>query len=236
MYDLTPGPIGELTRRWTTLTDAERAQSADARLGRLCGGDHLVHVEHPAHDDGTCYAQLVRLALDGDAIALGWLATSHRALLIARGQVLLDHDPTEWGAVCLEALHTTLAKVDLGAGRWVRRRVAQRLTLRVSNAAAVHVARRHRERPTAPVTLARACGSVDDPDHTEHLDLRIALDGVLRELDSPTRDAFCALADGWALAGVAQRHGLSHGAIRQRVSRARTHLQAELAGFVRAGT
>lgn len=75
MYDLTPGPIGEVNGRLMPLTDTQRAQHAH-RLGRLCAGGHLVHAENPAPDDGTCCAQLVRVAIVGSDVALGWPPTS----------------------------------------------------------------------------------------------------------------------------------------------------------------
>lgn len=65
-------------------------------------------------------------------------------------------------------------------------------------------------------------------------DLSLQFDRLLDELDEPTRDALVALAHGEPLAEVADRHGLSYDAVRQRLSRARKRLQPELATYRRA--
>jgi hypothetical protein len=108
MYDSTPAPFGDVTRRWTSLEGDERQRQTVRLLGLGCAGDALAHVDRPGLDAGACYRQLVPTGASGDPIALGWLATTHRPLLIARGRALLEHDPTEWGAACLEVLHRTL--------------------------------------------------------------------------------------------------------------------------------
>lgn len=113
MYDPTPPPFGDFTRRWTQLDDLQRDDHTHRLLGTRCAGQGRRHVDRPALDDGRCYHQLVPAVADGDEVALGWLATSHRPLLVARGLALLEHDPSEWGAVCLEALYVTAAKADL---------------------------------------------------------------------------------------------------------------------------
>ncbi len=233
MLDPTPPPFGDVTRRWTHLDDAARSDHLARLLPAGCGSGGQAHVERPAVDAGVCYRELIPPAVAGDPVALGWLATSHRPLLLVRGRALFDHDPSEWGAVCLEALHTTLAAVDLRESRWLRRRVAQQLTTRVAKAAARQVARRRREQPTAPLVLptltARPPVAVTDG----QLELSLTLERLLGRLDPPTRDGIRALADRVSLAEVAARHGMTHAAVRQRVTRARRRLQPALAGYRR---
>lgn len=230
MFDLTPAPFGDVTRRWTQLTDDQRPDHIHRLVGS-CTGDVESHVDDPPLDDGRCYARVVRAAASGDEVALGWLATSHRPLLLVRGRLLFCDDPAEWGAICLEALHVTIAKVDLGLGRWLRRRVAQQIGRHVLLATDEHRSSRRHERPTAPAVLRRAplATSIGDP----HPQLSGVLATVMDGLDAPTRDAFQAIATGRALYEVADRHELSYDALRQRVCRARRELKPALAGFVR---
>ena len=230
MYDPTPAPFGDVTRRWTQLTDVQR-EDHTLRLVGGCQGDVVAHVDDPPLDDGRCYAQLIRPAVGGDEIALGWLATTHRPLLLTRGRVLFAHDPSEWGAVCLEALHVTLARVDLDLGPWLRRRISHKLITRVGSAVSRHLSARRVERPTAPAVLRhyRVATAPRDP----HPELAHSLATILGELDAPTRDAFYAIAQDRPIYEVADRHRLSYDAMRQRVSRARRRLQPELAEFVR---
>lgn len=101
MYDTTPAPFGDVARRWSGLDDDQRQRHAARLLGCGCAGDVLAHVDSPGLDGGVCYQRLVPAATAGDPIALGWLATTHRPLLLTRGRPLLDRDPSEWGAVCL---------------------------------------------------------------------------------------------------------------------------------------
>lgn len=230
MYDPTPAPFGNLTRRWTQLTDSQHEDHAHRLIGD-CAGDVQAHVENPPLDDGGCYSRLVRSAVSGDEIGWGWLATTHRPLLLVCGRVLFAHDPSEWGAVCLEALHITVDRVDPDLGRWLRRRVSKRLTTRLGRATASHLSSRRHERPTAPTVLHRL--HLATPVRDPHLELSQALTAVLDELDAPTRDAFYAIADNRPMYEVADRYELSYDAMRQRVSRARRRLRPELAGFVR---
>ena len=51
-------------------------------------------------------------AIDGDPIALGWITTTHRPLLISHGRALLERDASEWGAVCLEQLQRKIVYVN----------------------------------------------------------------------------------------------------------------------------
>jgi DNA-directed RNA polymerase specialized sigma24 family protein len=235
MYDSTPAPFGDVTRRWTSLEKAERQRQAVRLLGLGCAGDALAHVDRPHLDAGACYLQLVPAAASGDPIALGWLATTHRPLLIARGRALFDHDPTEWGAACLEVLHRTLASADLSEAKWLRRRVARTLTSRLSRVVAQHVNRRRRECPVATASLHARQDAATGWDWDPHPDLALALDRALDALDEPTRESLLALANHEPLVGVAARHGLSYDAVRQRVTRARKRLQPEFAAYRRAG-
>ncbi len=234
MYDPTPPPLGDVTRRWTQLDDLHRDDHARRLLDSPCAGQGCRHVDRPGLDDGRCYRELVPAVADGDEVAVGWLATSHRPLLVARGRALLEHDPTEWGAVCLEALHTTVVKADLTEVRWLRRRVAQQLASRMARAVAQHLEQRRREAPTAPADLRTPPAPSGTQGWDPQLDLSVALHRALRQLDPPTRDALYALANHQPLAEIARRHGLTHAAVRQRLTRARRRLQPELASFHRA--
>ena len=233
MFDPTPSPFGDITRRFTHLTCHDRAGHTDRLLGAVCHEPCSDHVDQPGLDGGVCYRQLVVAVRAGDPVALGWLATTHRPLLLARGAALFEHDPSEWGAVCLEGLHVTVARIDLSIGRWVRRRVAHHLSRHVSRAAARHLQHRRREQPTAPELLhqarAASTGARFDPD----LELSIVLDGLLAGLDPATRDGFLALANEQPIEAVADRHHLSQAAVRQRMSRARRQLQPQLADYRR---
>jgi len=235
MYDPTPAPFGDVTRRWTALDHDQRDLHAARLLGRDCPGDAVAHVDRPGLDGGACYRRLVPAAAAGDPIAIGWLATTHRPLLVARGRPLLDHDPTEWGAVCLEVLHRTLAGADLSEPRWLRRRVARKLINRLSRVIAQHLKRRARECPTDAASLYACQGAVPVWDFDPHPDLTLDLNRALDRLDEPTRESLLALANREPLAEVAARHGLSYAAVRQRVTRARQRLQPELAAYRRAG-
>lgn len=234
MYDTTPSPLGDITRRWTQLPDAERDRHVTRLLDNTCPDAGPVHVDRPALDGGCCYRPLVPAAVGGDPVAIGWLATTHRPLLVARGRALLEHDASEWGAVCLEALHVTLASADLSEVRWLRRRVARRLTSRLAKAVVAHLDRRSREQLTVPDQLRLTQPWTGDPQWDLHaLDLSVELDRALAGVDAVARDALLALADDVPLSDVAARHGLSYVAVRQRVSRARRRLQPELAAYRR---
>lgn len=232
MYDPTPAPLGDITRRWSLLSDDDRAAHADRLLGRACRGPHRAHVARPGLDGGVCYAGLIGPAVAGDPIALGWLATTHRPMFVARGRALLESDPAEWGSACLEALHVVMSRIDASAGRWVRRRAADRLASHLGRTVRRHVARCAHESVAASAGL-RSQATLEPPGAEPHLDLTLALDRTLAWLDVPTREALQALADREPMAAVAARHGLTHDAVRQRVTRARRRLQPMLAGFQR---
>lgn len=93
MFDPTPPPFGDVTRRWTQLEDQVRAREVDRLLGAGCQAGHLSHVARPGRDLGGCYLRLVTAGIDGDEVAVAWLATTHRPLLVSRGLALFEHDP-----------------------------------------------------------------------------------------------------------------------------------------------
>jgi len=70
-----------------------------------------------------------------------------------------------------------------------------------------------------------------DPHRT---DLHVDLTRALADIDPPARDALVALATHRPLGGVADRHGLTHTAMRRRVTRARRKLAPQLAAYRRA--
>jgi hypothetical protein len=227
MHDATPAPYGNLTRRWTLLAEADR----NAHASRLVGTDHLAAgIDQPDEHTAGNYRRLLVAAVDGDEVALGWLATSHRPLLLARGRSLYAEDPSEWGAVALELLHTTLKRANLDEGRWLRRSVAVKLAAGMARQVADHATRRQVEQLTDPTRLHPLAHTYDvEPD----LDLSAAISTAMARLDAPTRDGLRALADQQPLQTVAERHELSHAALRQRISRARHRLQPQLAPFLR---
>jgi DNA-directed RNA polymerase specialized sigma24 family protein len=235
MYDPTPPPYGEITRRWTLLDRDTRHRQAVRLLGSACGTGAIAHVDRPGLDAGACYHQLVPAAASGDPVALGWVAATHRPLLVTRGRALFEHDPTEWGSVCLEALHRTFASADLSETRWLRRRVSRALANRLSLVVGQHLDRRRRECPVADASLHARQATDPSWDWDPHPELSLDLDRVLDTLDEPTRDSLLALANRVPLAEVAERHGLSYDAVRQRVCRARKRLRPELAAYVRTG-
>jgi DNA-directed RNA polymerase specialized sigma24 family protein len=192
-----------------------------------------VHVDRPGLDDGTCYRRLVPAAAAGDPIALGWATTTHRPLLLLRGRALFEHDAAEWGSVCVELLHRTLSKADLSETKWLRRRVARRLTQQLYRVVARYLDQYHRELPIAIDVLKGRQNAARGYEWDPHPDLAIHLHEALSGLDAPTRDSLLALANHEPLAVVADRHGLSHAAVRQRLTRARKRLQPELDGFRR---
>lgn len=234
MFDDTPAPLGDVTRRWSCLDDEDRERHAVRLLGRDCPGDRIAHVETPKVDDGTCYHRLVIAAIDGDPIALGWITTTHRPLLVSHGRALLERDPSEWGAVCLEQLHRIMVKADLSDTRWLRRRIARQLVHRIGGIVADHLGRSRREEPVEPVQLSTHHAAVQAPSETTDDRLAGDLARLLSELDVPSRDALLALAEHVPLYEIADRHELSYAAIRQRVSRARRQLRSELAVYRRA--
>ena len=233
MLDDTPAPLGDVTRRWTCLDDRARDRHSVRLLGPDCPGDRIAHVETPKVDDGACYHRLVTAALDGDPVALGWITTTHRPLLVSHGRALLERDPSEWGAVCLEQLHRIMVKADLSETRWLRRRIARQLVHRIGGIVADHLGRSQREEPVEPSRLGTHRAVAEAPPEMTDDRLTEELARLLSELDLPSRDALLALAEHVPLYEIADRHELSYAAIRQRVSRARRQLRSELAVYRR---
>ena len=232
MHDSTPAPFGDVTRRWSHLDEIDRAHHVARLTAPTCPPD-LEHVERPGVDGGACYQRLVEAALGGDEVAFGWLAASHRPLLITRGRRLFADDPSEWGALCLELLLTTLQREHVSEPRWLRRQVANRLTCRMSAAMVMYLRRRRTEvgDPHGRVLADAAVGPFDA--WPVPADLTLELDRLLQDLDRPSLEALWALADEEPLADIAERYGLSYGALRQRVTRARQRLQADLVQYRR---
>lgn len=233
MLDDTPAPLGDVTRRWAHLDDECRERHAARLLGLDCPGDRIAHVETPKVDDGACYHRLVIAALEGDPIALGWITTTHRPLLVSHGRALLERDPSEWGAVCLEQLHRIMVKADLAESRWLRRRIARQLVHRIGGIVADHLGRSQREEPVEPIQLSTHHAAVQAPSETTDDRLAEDLARLLSELDVASRDALLALAEHVPLYEIADRHELTYAAIRQRVTRARKQLRSELAAYRR---
>jgi DNA-directed RNA polymerase specialized sigma24 family protein len=222
-------PYGEVVRRWTHLSPADQQWHARRLLGVGLAESRI------ADPDAGCwrhYAALVEAAVAGDEIALGWLADSHRPLLLTRGRAIFEHDPAEWGAVCLEALVRALRFVSrYEAGPWLRRQVAQQLCHRLGRIVRRELVRRRAERACDPVDLPPIpVGGVGADPHPE---LSEALEVALAELDPATDTGLRAAAAGRPLAPVAAAHQLSHAALKQRMVRARRRLAPQLATFRR---
>jgi hypothetical protein len=123
MVDATTDPLGEVTGHWNRLSRAER----DRRAHRLIGvGLADARIDDPDAGCHRQYAALATPALAGDPVAFGWLAHSHRPLLLTRGRLLVDRDPSEWSGVCLEVLTASLTYARAQPpGPWLRRQVVQ---------------------------------------------------------------------------------------------------------------
>lgn len=234
MHDYTdplPSPFGDVTARWLRLADEERDRHAVRLLGVPYAEEAIGRTTAATADQ---YRRLVDHGAAGDSIAFAWLAVRHTSLLINRGRVLMERDPSEWGAVSLGLLHDTLRTVDRSDERWLRRRVYLRLSLGMARAVRRTLTREQHERATDPDRLRATVSAVDPAvDRTRQLDLSIELDRALARLDAPTREAFLALADRRPLREVAVRHHLTTAAVKRRVVRARPRLQRHLAGYHR---
>ncbi len=225
-----PPPYGTVTARWHGLSDQER----DRHAHRLVGVDHrTAQLERPTLTDATAdrYRRLIAHATAGDPTAVAWLAVIHRPLLVARGRVLRDRDPSEWGALALAALDRAIGRATPDDVLWMRRRVSQDLARQMRRNVNRTLRRRQIETPTDPAQLHRHQVAARGADHP--LDLSVELDRVLARLDAPTRDAFLALADRRPLEEVAARHQMPHATVKQRVVRARPRLQSQLAAYHR---
>lgn len=224
--DVTADPFGDVAGRWSRLPAADR----DAHARRLVGvALSEARIEDP---DASChqqYAALVAAALAGDQVAFGWLADSHRPLLLARGRVLFDRDPTEWSAASLEVLLASLRYVHAGGpGVWLRRQVAQQICHRLGRLVRRELARLRIERSCDPFQLPRF---EPDAEPEPHPQLTDALERALGQLDQATSAGLQAVAMQLPLGAVAEAHHLSLGALRQRLTRARRQLRPQLAAF-----
>lgn len=229
MYDPTPPPFGNVTGLWTQLENPSRLEHVRRLIGTTCEDQGLRHIKSPGDDLGHCYFQLATAAIAGDEVAFAWMATTRRPHLLKVGAALFRQDPSEWGAVCLEALHAALGKADLSAGRWLRLHIRRKLTGLVVRESKRHLQRSNVERCIDPRDLGRSAGSseLEEP----HLDLSEALERALAGIEPVTREALREYAEGHRLVEIAERYGLSHDALRQRVSRAYRKLRIELAEF-----
>ncbi len=229
--DLTPAPYGTLTRRWTHLSPVD--QDREAR--RLLGIPRTqARIERPDATTGQHYLQLVVAGRDNDEVALAWLATTHRPLLLDKGRVLFAADPEEWGSVAVEILHRTVCEADLDQGRWLRSTITQRLHRLMVREVRVQLRQRAREQLTDPTALRILNTAVPAVDTDPHLDLTAAIGSTVGQLDRATRAGLQALLEDRSLASVAAAHGMSDAAMRQRVHRLRDRLQPKLAGYHRA--
>jgi DNA-directed RNA polymerase specialized sigma24 family protein len=220
-------PFGEVVGRWRNLPPAER----DHHSRRIVGvGVADARVERPDAGCHRHYARLLEAALADDPVALGWLAETHRPLLLARGRLLFDHDPAEWGAASLEVLLTSARYVQGEAGPWLRRQVAQQICHRMRRLVGRELARRRCERAVDPSRLPSFEPSADPEPHPQ---LTVALERALGRLDDATSAGLRAVAMQLPLATVAADHDLTHVALRQRVARARRQLRPQLAQFAR---
>jgi DNA-directed RNA polymerase specialized sigma24 family protein len=228
MVDLTADPLGTVTGRWTRLSAADRDRHAYRLLGV---GLAEARIDTP---DAGChhhYAALVTAALAGDPVAFGWLAESHRPMLVSRGRLLFDRDPTEWSGASLEVLLTALRYAQAQPpSPWLRRQVAQQINHRFKRIVRRELARYRAERSCDPAQLP-----IDDrPVGTDpHPQLTDAVERALDRLDPATRAGLRAAATQRPLAPVADAHHLTHAALRQRLVRARRQLQPQLAAFAR---
>ena len=229
--DVLPAPYGDVTRRWTQLDPETR----DTEAVRLVGVPlAAARVDSP---DPSCHEQYLTVAdaaVAGDEVAFGWLATSHRPVLLSSGRILFEHDPAEWGANSLELLYTALARSNRAAGPWLRRQVTLHLRGRMARLTRTHLARRGLERPIDPARLYGSGMDRVEPLRDPHPDLTIALERAVARFEPSTRDGLRAVATHEPLAAVAAAHQLSEPALRQRISRARRQMQPELTAFRRS--
>jgi hypothetical protein len=228
--DRLPAPYGAVTARFALLDPCER----DRQSVRLLGvGYRQARIVKPDRVGCDHYRKLAVAAADGDEVALGWLASSHRALLLARGRVLFDHDPVEWGATALELLYRTLVRANPAAGVWLRRQVVVHLSTRMLRAVDAHMTRVRVEQLTDPQALRDSACAVAGPDDDPHPQLTVALRQALAGLPGSTVATLCASAAREPLDAIVAETGLSDATLRQRATRARRQLRVELADLQR---
>jgi hypothetical protein len=232
MHDVIPAPYGEVTRRWSLLAPEDRDQHSHRLLGVPLVE---VRIERPvSHEQQRHYRRLVDAALEGDAVAFAWLASSHAPLLLARGRPLFNADPVEWGETALEVLHQGLHRAAAAEGPWARRRVALHLCSRMSRAVQSHVVHTKHIKPVDPVQLEWRTQSHVDPRADPHPDLTIALEQALANLEPAIADGLRAASSLEPLGEVADAHAIDEVLLRQRMSRARRQLRPQLAQFSRS--
>lgn len=229
--DPTPAPYGTVTRRWTELNRDDQDREARRLVG--VGIDHA-RIDRPDATTGHHYVQLVAAGKTNDDLALAWLATTHRPLLLERGRALFATDAQEWGSAALELLHRTVHEADLGEGRWLRSTVSQRLHRLMVREVRLHLRRRAWEHPADPSTFWLHAAAVEPVDSDPHLDLSAAIATASGKLDSTTRAGLQALIEDRTLASVAADHAIDAATLRQRIHRARHRLRPELAAYHRA--
>jgi hypothetical protein len=228
--DRLPAPYGAVTARFTLLDPEERDRQSVRLLGVVYRQARIVKPDRVGCDH---YRQLAIAAVAGDEVALGWLATSHRALLLARGRILFDHDPVEWGATALELLYRTLVRANPAAGVWLRRQVVVHLSTRMLRVVDAHIVRVRVEQLTDPQTLRSAAATVPGPADDPHPQLTVELHRALAGLPGSTVATLCASAGREPLDAIVAETGLSEATLRQRATRARRQLRVELAGLQR---
>jgi len=229
--DLTPAPYGTLTRRWTHLSPAAK----DREAHRLVGVARVqARIEQPDATTGQHYVQLVAAGKANDEVALAWLATTHRPLLLDRGRALFAIDPQEWGSAALELLHRTIHDADLDDGRWLRSTITQRLHRLMVREVRSCLRLLAREEVTDPTSLRMSQRAVQPIDSDPHLDLTAAITTAFGRIDAATWDGLQALLEERSLASVAAAHHISASTMRQRVHRVRDRLRPELAAYHRA--
>ena len=221
-------PFGQITARWKHLSVPERDRHAHRIVGVGLGDARIDRPDASCHHH---YARLLAAAVAGDPVAVGWLADSHRPLLLTRGRVLFEQDPAEWGAASLEILLAAARAAQAGpGGPWLRRQVNQQITRRIRPLTTRELTRRRFERACDPGRLPHLQSSEESDPHPQLTDV---LDRALGELDQATSAGLRAVAMRRPLAPVATDHELTHAALKQRVARARRRLRPQLATFAR---
>ena len=229
MHTTLNDPLGPVVGRWTNLSASDRDREARRIVGMSTAE---ARIERPDGEHHRGYARLVDAALAGDPVAVGWLTDTHRPLLMARGRVLFDRDPSEWAAASLEVLLTAARYAQTsGGGPWMRRQVMQQITHRMRRLVTRELARRRVENTCDPVRLLRLEPSAETESHPQ---LTVAVDRMLGRLDAATSAGLQAVAAREPLTPVAAEHHLTPAALRQRLVRARRRLRPELAGFARS--
>ena len=221
-------PYGAVCRRWTGLSRQQRDLESVRLLG-VSAGQARLHVPEPGAR--WHYAMLVAAALAGDEVAFGWLADSHRPLLLSRGRVLFETDAGEWGAASVEVLYRSLSIASrTTASPWLRRQVNQQLGHGLAPLVRGELARRQTEQTTDPVRLPR----LEADSHQErdpHSELTATLATAMARLHPAVGDGLAASGARSPIGEVASSHQLSATALRKRMSRARQQLRPELAAF-----